>query len=95
MHETQYDDIPLSPVPKVELPPPTGDDVNAEAARRIAATGHDWMVLRSISTGVDVPKQVLDAASSIREAANRLTDLPNVPVDFADDKWWVKPLEDK
>lgn len=75
--------------------PPLKDEViiagiKAEAANRIAASGHDWMAIRKITTGEDVPQAVVDYAAAVRTASGTLES--ELPQDFYDDKHWPEVI---
>jgi hypothetical protein len=65
---------------------PTVDMIKQEANRRIAASGHDWMIIRSISDSTAVPQAVLDYAAAVRAASATLEG--TLPEDYTDDSHW-------
>ena len=74
----------------IEKPPLKADviiaGVKREAARRIEASGHDWMALRKVTSGIDVPQAIIDYAAAVRAASGALES--TLPQDYYDDKHW-------
>lgn len=60
--------------------------IKYEARLRISASGHDWMALREVTTGIPVPEYVKAQAELIRNASDILEQ--QLPQDFTNDKHW-------
>ena len=65
---------------------PTVEMIKQEANGRIAASGHDWMVIRNVSDGTVVPQNILDYAAAVRAASATLEG--TLPEDYQDDSHW-------
>lgn len=79
--EGEVADILLNILPNI-----SAADVKTEASRRIRESGHDWMAIRKVSTGEDIPQNILDYAAAVREASNLLEQSP--PENFRDNQYW-------
>lgn len=68
---------------------PTVEMIKSEAARRITESGHDWMIIREVSTGgaEPCPQNIKDYAAAIR--ADSLTLEGTLPEDYTDDSHWT------
>lgn len=64
--------------------------IKTEAARRIAESGHDWMALRKVTAGIDVPEAVIAYAAAVRAASDLLEVEP--PQDYWLDAHWPEAL---
>ena len=64
--------------------------IKVEAARRIQASGHDWIAIRKITTGEDVPVAVINYAAAVRTASGVLEG--DLPQDFYDDSHWPEVI---
>ncbi len=74
-------------------PPPyqeTDEEILAgirnQAARRIKASGHDWMAARQITSGIEVPTDIVEYANAVRAASNILEE--NLTRDYTDESHW-------
>lgn len=67
---------------------PTIDDIKAEAARRIYASGLSWMVEREVSGGLPIPQAVKDYAAAVRAASGAMEAMSPIPDDYTDNRYW-------
>jgi hypothetical protein len=65
---------------------PTVQQIKDEANKRIAASGHDWQIIRQISDGTPVPQAILDYAAAVRAASTTLE--ASLPEDYSNDVHW-------
>jgi hypothetical protein len=63
-------------------------DVQAEAARRIRASGYERCRVRHLATGEPIPKALQYLKIQIAWVADTLAGLDPIPDDYADDKYW-------
>lgn len=63
-------------------------DIKAEQARRLRYT--DWAVTRAAdpTDGRPIPEGIVQQRTAIREAAQRLERLREIPPDYRDEKYW-------
>ena len=80
--------VPSSGTVFVQDEAPSCSDVEAEAARRIRATGYEVFRNRETLTGSPVPREVGYIAMQIRYAAEAIARLADIPQDFRSDAYW-------
>jgi hypothetical protein len=68
--------------------PLSKNDVQAEAMRRIKASGYDRYHARYLVTGEPIPKRLQYLKIQIAWVADTLAGLDPIPADYADDKYW-------
>ena len=67
---------------------PSGNDVRAEAARRLKAIGYeDWRV-REFVTGASMPSALKYLRMQIDFVAETISRLERIPEDFRSDTYW-------
>lgn len=66
---------------------PTAEQIKAEANRRIAASGHDWMAARETGGGAAIPQNIKDYAANIRTDCAALEAAP--VADYRNDTHWT------
>jgi len=80
-----HKDFPLQPY---VAPPVSGEQVKAEAARRIEAIIPRWMIDREMTGGTPVPQELKDAAATVRTRSGEIEAMESIPQDYVDDKYW-------
>jgi hypothetical protein len=71
--------------------PLSRSDVQAEAARRIKASGYERCRVRNLVTGEPIPRALQYLKIQITWVADTLAGLDPIPGDYADDKYWPRP----
>ncbi|PYE34685.1 hypothetical protein C8J35_10387 [Rhizobium sp. PP-F2F-G38] len=63
-------------------------DVEAEARRRLSLLGHERHRVRSLATGIDMPREVHIKHLQIMAIALALSSLETIPDDYQSDAYW-------
>lgn len=66
---------------------PTHAEIDLEAYRRIADSGHDWMAARETGGGIAMPANIKTYAADIRVDADNLQTTP--VADYTNDTHWT------
>lgn len=77
--------------------PPISDEeiltgIKAQAAYRIAESGHDWMAAREVGGGAAIPDSVKTYAQAVRDASDALEAMETLPQNYADDSNWPERI---
>lgn len=80
--------MPLAPLLDEEIL----SGIKREAARRIEACGHDWMALRQVTSGIEVPADIVQYAELIRQTSGELEQRSPLPQDYINDRHWPSKL---